>query len=319
MKGFALMAAWSAASLAAPAIEAGTDSPTHLKDQPCAGCLASLPAGDDPAPLLVVLHGDGESASGLFDKWRRLTEPRGVALVALACPPTEGCRGSWWRWNGDPGWIDGQIAQLGKRRPIDHDRLWLAGWSGGASYAGYQTQRFERTFAAIVIHGGGIPPGRSDCAATKPPVYFLVGDHNPLHNLAVQLREHYETCGQDVRWTLLKGADHAGEWAALDRLGGSILDWLQSQRRMVLAASPATEPGAREAPAPIVSDPKPSRVSPSRPPTSSCSSVTRGSAGPPGFALLGLLVASLRTFRRSTRPARPQADGARRLSVAKKW
>src|SRR5258708_19487496 len=102
MKGFALMAAWSAASLAAPAIEAGTDSPTHLKDQPCAGCLASLPPGDDPAALLVVLHGDGESASALFDKWRRLTEPRGVALVALPCPATQPSLHPCWRCNTPP-------------------------------------------------------------------------------------------------------------------------------------------------------------------------------------------------------------------------
>src|SRR5258708_2851907 len=124
MKALAMITGCAAMTMLASAARADPDAHvTDLKNEPCAGCLASLPPGDDPAPLLVVLHGDGENASGLFDKWRRWTDPRGIALLSLACPTTEGCRGSWWRWNGDPAWLDEQIDRLSKRRVLDRQRL----------------------------------------------------------------------------------------------------------------------------------------------------------------------------------------------------
>jgi poly(3-hydroxybutyrate) depolymerase len=75
------------------------DTTTRLSDAPCPGCFASLPSSDSPAPLLVLLHGDFESASAIYAKWRTLAEAGGIAVFAPACPESEGCRRSWWRWN----------------------------------------------------------------------------------------------------------------------------------------------------------------------------------------------------------------------------
>jgi poly(3-hydroxybutyrate) depolymerase len=66
-----------------------------------------------------------------------------------------------------------QISALGALRPIDRQRIWIVGWSGGGSYIGYRTQELEQTFAAIVIRGGGMPPEVATCPAAKTPVYFL--------------------------------------------------------------------------------------------------------------------------------------------------
>jgi dienelactone hydrolase len=149
----------------------------------------------------------------------------------LACPSDRGCKGSFWRWNGDPAWITAAVDTLAAIRPIDRDRVSLAGWSGGASYMGLRASELERSFAALVYHGGGIAPSSSDCAGPRAPVYFLVGSGNPLHAHAVTLREHHESCKDDVTWDLLKGADHDGEWRALDRRGDAIAAWLATKRR----------------------------------------------------------------------------------------
>lgn len=204
---------------------------TLLRDTPCPGCVASIPVGTEPVPLIVALHGDGESVDPVHDAWEKLAAPRGVAVLALACPKQLGCGGSFWRWNGAPAWIDAQIAKLADRRPIARDRLWLVAWSGGASYVGYRTQELERTFAAIVIHGGGMPPAESSCSDVKASVYFLVGDGNPLHGLSARLRDHYVQCGNDVTWDLVRGAEHGGEWQALGTHGDAIVDWLGTKRR----------------------------------------------------------------------------------------
>jgi poly(3-hydroxybutyrate) depolymerase len=214
--------------------------PARLVDRPCAGCLVSLPSSPGAAPLLVLLHGDSETASRIYARWRVWAEERGIAVLAPTCPASEGCKGSWWRWDGDPRWLERQVDAVNDLHPIDRQRLWIVGWSGGASYIGWRTQELERTFAAIVIHGGGIAPAYATCPRTKSSVHFLVGDRNPLHHLALELRAHYEACGQDVQWSLLEGAAHEGEWNALDaRRGKAILDWLATKR---LGSSEASGP-----------------------------------------------------------------------------
>ena len=206
--------------------------------EPCAGCRLSLPEGEGPVPLLVALHGDHQPIAELHEAWKQKTVKRGIALLSLACPRALGCNGSYWRWDGEPDWVSEQIAKVSAARAVDRDRLWLVGWSGGASYIGWRTQAFERTFAAIVIHGGGMAPASSACVEPKVPLYFLVGDKNPLHHLAGQLREHYVACGSDVTWDLVRGAEHPAEWAALSSHGKAIVDWLVAHPRGPAKATP---------------------------------------------------------------------------------
>lgn len=197
----------------------------------CEGCFATVPDDAEPAPLLVTLHGDwGYMAPDLHRAWERFAAPRGVALLSLACPSKLGCKNSWWQWNGEPSWIVEQIDRLAALRAIDRDRMWIAGWSGGASYIGMRTQEIERTFAGIVIHGGGVWPWPDDCPAQKARVVFLVGDRNPLHKNGLVLRDHYTRCGNDLTFHLLQGAEHDGEWKALGEKGGAILDTLATAR-----------------------------------------------------------------------------------------
>jgi poly(3-hydroxybutyrate) depolymerase len=211
-----------------PAIADGSAA-SHVRG-PCARCVASLPAGDDPRPLLVLLHGDNETADMMFGEWSRAAEARRVAVLALQCPVSEGCtQQSWWKWGKDPAWLRDQVKAVGGLRAIDPDRVWIVGWSGGASYIGMWTQEIERSFAAIVIHGGGMPPADATCSPAKPGVLFLVGSSNPLHFLAERLRDHYKACQNPVTWTLLQHADHAGERRGLSSHREAILDWLASQ------------------------------------------------------------------------------------------
>src|SRR5262249_41094081 len=147
------------------------------------------------------------------------------------CPKDRGCKGSFWQWNGDPAWIASAVDALSAIRPIDRTRVSLAGWSGGASYMGMRAPSLSRSFAALVYHGGGIPPGSSECGSPGTPVYFLVGSGNPLHAHAVGLREHHDACKDDVTWDLVKRGDHDAEWRALDTRGDAIAAWLATKHR----------------------------------------------------------------------------------------
>jgi len=223
-----------------------------LTGDPCEGCVASIPKTDaGPVPLLVVLHGDyGLGPSQIERAWAKHATPRGVAVLSIACPKSEGCQGSFWKWNGDPSWLLAQVDALAAKQPIDRDRMWLAGWSGGATYIGMHTQAFEKRFAALVHHGGGYPPLATGCASPPLPVYFLVGDANPLHEHVKLLRDHYASCGSDLVWNLQPKADHAGEWRALDANAPAILEWLSAKHR----------------PAVVVESVQPTHVDPAPPP-----------------------------------------------------
>jgi predicted esterase len=194
---------------------------------PCARCTLDVPKTEDAVPLLVVLHGDREHAASAAARWRAATKRAGWALLALECPRDLGCKDSFWKWDGDPGWVAEQVAAVAKQRAIDPAKIYLAGWSGGATYIGWHLQAWPATFAGIVIHGGGDAPADASC--TLSPVYFLVGDRNPLHHLVVRLRDHVAGCQQTFTWDLVKGADHGKEEAALSaKKASAILAWLTS-------------------------------------------------------------------------------------------
>ena len=196
----------------------------------CKRCVVELPTGSDPVPLVVVLHGDREHAPAAAARWHTAVKQRGWALLALDCPTELGCIDSFWKWDGDPSWVIAEVETVRARRAIDPRRIYLVGWSGGASYIGSRAPDWTATFAALVIHGGGMPPRSTDCASHGPPAYFLVGDNNPLHGLNERLRDYLEACHQEVTWDLVRGGDHAREEAALTaKKAAAILDWLDAR------------------------------------------------------------------------------------------
>ncbi len=200
---------------------------------PCKSCTLAVPAKVDGAlPLVVVLHGDRQAATTAGTWWSKAATARGWAVLALQCPRDQGCDDSFWKWDGEPQWVFDQVAAVGKQIALDPARVYLVGWSGGASWMGWRLQAWDAVFAAIVIHGGGIAPRDEGCPAHGLPAYFLVGDKNPLHRHARELRESLDACKADVTWDLIKGAEHDGEADALTRKkADAILDWLAAHAR----------------------------------------------------------------------------------------
>jgi poly(3-hydroxybutyrate) depolymerase len=200
---------------------------------PCARCTLDVPAkAEGDRPLLVVLHGDREHAPAAAARWRAAAKAKDWVLLSLECPKSEGCTDSWWQWAGDPAWITAQIAAVQKLTAIDAARIYLAGWSGGASYIGMIGSAWPSLIAGVVIHGGGMAPSAKDCPVKPLPAYFLVGDANPLHRLARDLRGWFESCKEDVEWDLVKRGDHAREERALTKAKAiAILNWLAAHPR----------------------------------------------------------------------------------------
>jgi poly(3-hydroxybutyrate) depolymerase len=181
-----------------------------------------------------VLHGNHEDAGDSKRRWKAAVEARGWELLAVDCPKHLGCEdGKWYLWNGDPKWLGEQVREVTQKKRIDTRRIYLVGWSGGATYIGKRMPAWPQMFAALVVHGGGVPPRDADeCPDRRFPAYFLVGDKNPAHGGAKRLRDYFERCGQEVQWDLLPGANHAKEDEALTpEKADQILRWLDERRR----------------------------------------------------------------------------------------
>ena len=250
----------------------------------------------------------------MFDLWEPAASKRGIVVFALSCPRAEGCTAqSWWKWNGDPSWLHHQVTALGALRTLDPARMWIAGWSGGGTYLGWNTQAFEHHYAALVIHGGGVRPASQACATPQAGIYFLGGDKNPLHDLAERLHDYYTTtCPHaDLTWTVLKGVDHQGERRALGTYREAILDWLVTRRRPDAAPDLVDGGDPQPAPSGVTSSPPtapiPAVPAPAPRPSSSCACTATGtattSAVTPG--LLALVLGAALRRRQGSRRSTP--------------
>ena len=300
-----------------------------MRDEICKGCLAAGKDRGEPQPLVVVLHGDEGSPTKVAGLWSplaergicrehsgdaRLCEPKDAAgaqqyfwLFAPKCPTSEGCAGSYWRWGGDVAWLGTQVDAFVAAHAVDPTRIYLAGWSGGATYISMKNPDWFPRFAALSLAGGGTHPHKQDCfpaaGGACAPVTFLMGSGNPLFALAEEAKQGFERCHHALDFQLLPGVDHAGEWRTYQARVATIASWLLSHREGCRAAAapaverpidaplPAPSMSAESSAAPVVAE---LRAPPSETPRDGCA--CRAATGR-GALLPGVLVGLVTVLR----------------------
>ena len=158
-----------------------------LHDGVARSLIVYIPASYDPAvvrPLVVVLHGGGGSARGMFSAHplEAYAESTGYLFVAAQGTAKPGGGNEW---NGsaafdtgvdDVGYLERVIVELSSALAIDEHRRWMAGFSGGATMAvRFATERSE-LLAAIGTFAGKV--GRAE--GTMPPFVFPPEPTTPL-------------------------------------------------------------------------------------------------------------------------------------------
>lgn len=122
---------------------------------------------DERLPLLVMLHGCGQDATGFAASTRmNRVALRERFLVLYPEQSTAANRQGCWNWfDTDSGraqreadLIARAVQQVGLTQPVDAARMAVAGLSAGASMAALVVTRHSRLFKAVVMHSG-VPPG----------------------------------------------------------------------------------------------------------------------------------------------------------------
>ncbi|MDH4045137.1 MAG: phospholipase [Gemmatimonadota bacterium] len=140
-----------------------------------------VPAGyaaDTPAPLVVALHGAGQSAD-LWDAYRARADARGFVLLA---PES---RGNTWdivanrTFGPDVAFIDRALAFAFDRCRIDPARLALAGFSDGASCALSLGVSNGDLFTHLIAYSPGFLYPTEPIVGT-PPVFISHGTADPI-------------------------------------------------------------------------------------------------------------------------------------------
>ncbi len=297
-------------------------------DWPCDGCFFHPPSGYSsatPVPMLVALHGDeGDPAAYIEYAMPEPTARAGYALLALKCPRDEGCGGSWYQWADsgryDPAWLEAQVDLVEHEYNVERNRIYLAGFSGGAYFLASYAPRHTDRFAGVLYMGGG--SGQQDgCPPCKMPAFFLLGANDGSHlSSSRDTEQFFRGCGHEVQYTTEPGLGHM---IATERLG-EVFAWFDARPHMcrMPAAPPPAMPDAGAstkpppAPAPIGdAGPGAARDASSAPPramgrpthqvTSGCSATPHPRALGLGWVGLGVLALLVRK-RKSPRSMRPR-------------
>jgi predicted esterase len=141
---------------------AGRDGLLHLPPKP----------GSGPLPLLVLLHGAGNSGAGILKRLRPYTDDAGLAVLS---PDS---RGSTWDairggFGADVEFINRALEHVFERVDVDPKRIAVGGFSDGATYAislGLQNGELFRRVLAFSpgFYVGGLAQG-------KPSIYISHG------------------------------------------------------------------------------------------------------------------------------------------------
>jgi polyhydroxybutyrate depolymerase len=166
----------------------------------------SIPSGD-AAPLLVLLHANGESPF-VMEQASRIGELAAREGVVVALPPARDHRWVVMVSPGDPitpspdaDYVAGLIERLMHDLPIDRNRVFVAGFSMGAVLSERMACQHADLVAAVALDAGA--PWSDECSPSRPvPILVMHGTADNTFRI--------ELAGEVVtRWRELDGCNGA--------------------------------------------------------------------------------------------------------------
>jgi poly(3-hydroxybutyrate) depolymerase len=175
-------------------------------------------AAGTPSPVLVVFHGNGDTASNFFS-YTQLAPVADAHNAILAFPqaiPGSGPNGADWNAyalssNPDLTFARAVLDDVEARFLVDARRKHVVGYSQGGFMAFLWAMADSAELASVVtasscnpLSGGTLLSG----AARHIPVYMMIGTQDALLTCAQQTRQDLQSYGFPVQYEELVGAGH---------------------------------------------------------------------------------------------------------------
>ena len=173
-----------------------------------------------PAPVVVLLHGAGGNAHDIIGILSAFAEQRGFILLA-----PESRRETWDIIRGEYGpdiaFIDEALEQLFRSVPVDPERLAIAGFSDGASYA----LSVGVMNGDLLTHVIAFSPGFTAPAAVEgsPMIFVSHGDADrvlPIDRCSRRIVPSLKRAGYSVRYD-----EFAGGHPVPAEIARAAVDW----------------------------------------------------------------------------------------------
>ena len=218
----------------------------------------SVPSSYSPSKamaLLLALHGDEGKPDYIHSSFRSLQQTTGGAFI-LVSPKAPYGGGSWYKSTSNHrDFVDAVIQKMLSTYNIDQDRIWITGWSGGATFLGYYAIKRQDILAAVTFYMGGGSGGYSyspPAGSCKIPGRFVIGSKDFLYKLASNQRNLMKQNGHEVAWNELPGVGHSFQKSTLS----GTWSWI-SQRTLCGKTTPGSCGPGGPAPALDSSPPTP--------------------------------------------------------------
>jgi predicted esterase len=177
---------------------------------------------DQPAPLIVVLHGKGSRAHWIADNWVNVAGEMGAILIApQAVYPHPGSSGFTWQGRDTNDSLCDDAEYLVrwtfefavKKYNIDRDRMVLTGFSEGGFVSQSVGPRTPHMFTGVIPMGStyireyDAPP---KATGDRPPrFFFMSGEHDRTANEMPAAAEDYKAAGYETGLRIYPNVGHS--------------------------------------------------------------------------------------------------------------
>jgi poly(3-hydroxybutyrate) depolymerase len=171
-----------------------------------------VPSGAAPErklPLILTLHGSGQSGETYVSAWKDLAEKEKIVVVG----PDSDDSVHWGSPQDGPALLHDIVEQVAGKQAIDSRRLYLFGHSAGAVFALQMAALESDYFAAVVAYAGSLQAkyfNLFDYATRKIPYLFIIGTKDVFFPLAdVQAtRDALKSRSFPVEYVEMSGQTH---------------------------------------------------------------------------------------------------------------
>ena len=172
---------------------------------------------DQRFPLLLVLHGTGETSRHYFELWEKEAKRRKVIVVAPAIQEL----------NLDNFYL--LVEEIARKYPVDRERILLAGVSSGALVARWLLNKRPSFWRGVILVASPTGEHWAEAAdvAGFPPLLFVHGGRDPQFKLEEIAQQAEVLKERGVKTTLFSypdaGHEQRPEWSR------RIFDWMEAR------------------------------------------------------------------------------------------